>query len=172
MSVHVIIDGYNLAHALGLLDGFGGDELEQARDDLCDMLAMYKKAKAHKITVVFDAQYAPEYETRNDTIKGIRIKYSPHGRLADSVIKNMARKEKERAIVVSSDRDVAESAQASGAAAVSSQEFQSRLIEAMYFAQEADAPRSKERRIDTRKKGPGFRSKKKRRKTKAKAQKL
>ena len=172
MGVHVIIDGYNLAHALGLLDGFGGDELEQARDDLCDMLAIYKKARAHKITVIFDAQFAPEYETRNDTVKGISIRYSPHGRLADSVIKNMARREKERAIVVTSDRDVAGAAQASGAAAISSQEFQSRLIEAMYNAQEADVPRSKERRVDTRKKGPGFRAKKQRRKTKAKVRKL
>ncbi|MBI9074595.1 MAG: NYN domain-containing protein [Desulfatibacillum sp.] len=172
MGVHVIIDGYNLAHALGLLDGFGGDDLEQAREDLCDMLAKYKKVKAHKITVVFDAQYAPDYETRRDTSKGIAIRYSPHGKLADSVIKNMARKEKERAIVVTSDRDVAGEVQACGAAAVSSQEFQSRLAEAMYAEPESTSASSKERRVDTRKKGQGFRPKKQRRKNSAKAKKL
>ncbi len=172
MGVHVIIDGYNLAHASGLLSGFGGDELEQAREELCDMLAAYKKAKAHKITVVFDAQYAPEHETRRDQVKGIAIRYSPHGRLADSVIKNMARREKERAIVVTSDSDVAGECLACGAAVASSQEFQGKVMEAMYSCTDSDSGGSKERRVDTRKKGPGYRPKKQRRRSCRKTSKL
>jgi hypothetical protein len=55
-----LIDGYNLAHALGLLRGrMGPSEVEVARRSLLVQLLEYHRGEAGNVTVVFDAGRAP-----------------------------------------------------------------------------------------------------------------
>jgi len=54
MSVHIIVDGYNVIRQspdMGLLDR---QALQLGREALVDKLAAYKRLKGYKITVVFD----------------------------------------------------------------------------------------------------------------------
>ena len=54
MSLHIIIDGYNLIRQSGQLSMLDMQDLQLGREALVDMLAAYKRFKAHRITVVCD----------------------------------------------------------------------------------------------------------------------
>ena len=107
MSIHIIIDGYNLIRQSSSLSLLDHQDLQLGREALVVMLAKYKRIKHHKITVVFDGTNALSFSGHRDYIDGIEIKFSRFGESADSVIKKIAAGEKEKALVVSSDRDVA-----------------------------------------------------------------
>ncbi len=67
------------------------------------MLAAYRKIKPHRITVVFDGHHSPAFSQQRARKKGIAIRFSRRGESADDLIKRMASKEREKALVVSSD---------------------------------------------------------------------
>ena len=102
-------------------------DIQLGRDTLVDMLAAYKKVKSHRITVVFDGNTAPLFSRQRNRRKGISIIFSHKGESADTVIKKMACKDRQKALVVSSDQDIVESAAASGAATVSADDFENKL---------------------------------------------
>jgi predicted RNA-binding protein with PIN domain len=106
MSIHIIIDGYNLIRQSHQFSSIEAMDFTAGRDALVDSLAAYKRVKAHRITVVFDGTNAPANVGNKDRVKGIDIRYSKTGELADAVIKRMVNREKQRALVVTSDRDV------------------------------------------------------------------
>ena len=87
------------------------------REALVNMLAAYRKTKPHRITVVFDGRDSPVFSPQRNRQKGISMRFSRRGESADDVIKRMAHKEREKALVVSSDREVADFSAARGAAA-------------------------------------------------------
>jgi len=173
MSIHIIIDGYNLirqSKSLSLLDL---QDIQLGRDKLVDMLAAYKKVKAHRITVVFDGTTAPQFSQQRDQRKGISIIFSHKGESADTVIKKMARRERQRALVVSSDQDIVQSAAADGAATVSANDFENKLtmsydIDGLQF----DRDDYNGWRPTTKKKGPRRRLSKRQRINSAKIRKL
>ena len=109
MSIHIIIDGYNLIRQSKRLSLLDLQDIQVGRDTLIDMLAAYKKLKSHRITVVFDGATAPSFSRYRDRRKGIAIIFSRKGESADAVIKKMARKERQAALVVSSDQDIIQS---------------------------------------------------------------
>lgn len=85
----------------------------------------------------------------------------------------MARQEREKALVVSSDAAVARAAHACGAAAIGSREFEFRLAQAAALQDsDPDADEPPPRRVDTRKKGAGRRLPRRRRHDLNKASKL
>jgi len=171
--MHIIIDGYNLIRQSKVFGPLDRQDIARGREALIGQLAAYRRLKPHRITVVFDGARAPESAAPRDRVKGISIVFSRAGELADSVITRMARQERDRALVVSSDQSVARSAEACGAAAIDSREFESRM--AMAAAMEGpdgstEAPL--ERRVSTRKKGEGRRLPKRLRQQRIKAGKL
>ncbi|MEJ2285940.1 MAG: NYN domain-containing protein, partial [Desulfobacterales bacterium] len=133
MSVHIIIDGYNLIRQSSYLSNLDLQDIQLGREALIDMLAAYKKIKAHRITVVFDGTRAPDLARERDRQKGIAILFSHSGETADAVIKKMAGGEKQKALVVSSDQDILRSANSSGAATINAIDFESRLIQASHI---------------------------------------
>jgi predicted RNA-binding protein with PIN domain len=173
MSLHIIIDGYNLIRQSSRLSRLDLEDIQLGREALVDMLAAYKKFKAHLITVVFDGTGSPLFSRQRDRQKGITIVYSHNGESADAVIKKMARREGPKALVVSSDQDIVRSAAAWGAATISARDFESRLATARYLD---DLPTEEENqggwKPTTKKKGPSRRLSKKRRKNRAKISKL
>jgi len=170
MGVHVLVDGYNMIFAGS---GRPGD-LEQAREELAELLTLYKKAKAHAVTIVFDAQYAPATGERSGRIKGIPVIYSPAGKTADTVIAEMAGRLGPKAVVVSSDRGLQIRVRQAGAAFISCAEFSVKLDEALYesMGKGGDTDDKGSAREGDRKKGPARRLTKARRTLSKKREKL
>jgi predicted RNA-binding protein with PIN domain len=173
MSLHIIIDGYNLIRQSKSYRHLDNQSIQWGRDALIDTLSAYKRLKSHNITVIFDGNQAPYLTPTRDRIKGIRIQFSRNGESADSVIKRLARAKKEKALVVSSDRDVAQSCEAYGAATISAESFEIKI--AMAAQMQGIAIESDEQtgwKPTTKKKGPSRRLSKKKRRSKMKIRKL
>lgn len=128
----IIIDGYNFIRQTDLRR-FENVSLENGRKELIRRLAIYKRAKAHKITVVFDGVMGGSFSEERDRSAGIGIVYSRTGQTADDVIKRMARDSSEKITVVTSDRDIADAAVRSGCNAISSLAFAQKLAEAQMW---------------------------------------
>ena len=173
MSIHIIVDGYNLIRQSKSFRRLDRQSLELGRDALVDALSEYKKLKAHKITVVFDGAHTPYPAPDRDHVKGIRIVFSRSGDSADSVITRMARVEKEKALVVSSDRQVQRSSEAFGATSISAEEFETRIVLAVEMgAAGNDRDEAQGWKPTTKKKGPSRRLPKRKRKHRSKIKKL
>jgi hypothetical protein len=173
MPIHLIIDGYNLIRQSRTLSALDRQDIALGRAALVASLAAYRALKPHRITVVFDGAQAPPGSPERDRHKGVRILYSRAGESADAVIVRMARGEREKALVVSSDAAVAHAAEACGAAAVGSPEFEERISLALAM-QAAGGAEDEEpcRRVSTRKKGEGWRLSKRARQERMKTAKL
>lgn len=173
MSVHIIIDGYNLIRQSRPLRILDRQELQLGRDGLLDMLARYKRMKGHRITVVFDGINAPPFSQQRDHVKGIKIKFSRKGESADAVIKRMVSREKEKALVVSSDLSITQFAASKRAATISAPLFEEKVSMTAY-----SGIKGIEKEDDggwvptTKKKGPSRRRSKRERRNRAKIKKL
>ena len=173
MSIHIIIDGYNLIRQSKKLSALDLQDIQLGRDTLIGMLATYKKIKAHRITVVFDGTGSPVLSRQRDRQKGITIVFSKNGESADTVIKQMARREGEKALVVSSDLDIVHSAESRGAATIAAEDFENKLALSLYVdGMEIERDAYTGWKPTTKKKGPTRRLSKKKRKAGAKIRKL
>ena len=173
MSIHIIIDGYNLIRQSKSLSILDLQDIQLGREALVDRLAAYKKVKSHRITVVFDGSDAPPFSQRRHRHKGISILFSHAGESADAVIEKMARREKQKALVVTSDQDIVQSAASNGAATVSADVFENKLTMSMEMdGMEIDGNDYDGWKPGTKKKGPSRRLSKKKRKNIAKIRKL
>jgi uncharacterized protein len=117
--MEIVIDGYNL---IGSEHGLHG-VLEHKRNWLVQQLAQYQKIKRFGVTVVFDGWRSGQTREVAEKSDGISVIYSRLGEKADSVIVRMAREKSAGAVVVSSDREIRNAVERSGAVAVSANEF-------------------------------------------------
>jgi predicted RNA-binding protein with PIN domain len=173
MSIHIIIDGYNLIRQSKSLGALDRQDLQLGREALLDMLSAYKRIKRHTITVVFDGTKAPPFSQHKDQIKGIKVKFSRRGEFADAVIKRMAAKLREKALVVSSDLDVIHFSASKGSATIDSPGFEEKMAMAVYMDTKGMESEETVGWIPTtKKKGPGRRLSKKQRHSRVKIKKL
>lgn len=103
----LVIDGYNLLHASGILGhGIGPGGLERSRGALLNFLAesLDEQELAHT-TVVFDAREAPPGLPRTVQHRGITVCFADKGSDADEMIEGLIRADSSprRLTVVSSD---------------------------------------------------------------------
>jgi predicted RNA-binding protein with PIN domain len=172
MPARIVIDGYNLIRQSPFFGPMEKLDMEEARKNLIEFLWEYKKLKACRITVVFDAGGVEYILPRVEKIKGIEVIFSRHGEKADDVIKRLSSKEKEAIIVVTSDREIAKFSERNGSAVISSRDFEERLNMALYHEMkgiiENDEGDNQYMRISTRKKGPSMRLPKAKRRAKMK----
>lgn len=173
MPLHIIIDGYNLIRQSPRLKRLDRQDMQLGRQALLGELTAYKKRKRHRITVVFDGAGAPAESIRKDRINGIDIQFSHKAESADAVIKRMAASEKEKALIVSSDREIAAFAVLQGASVISSLQFVDKLMQTEpLWNEEINYFEDKSRSLSTRKKGPSRRISKRERKNNMKTRKL
>jgi uncharacterized protein len=173
MSIHIIIDGYNLIRQSNSFSDLDRQDIQLGREALLDTLAAYKRIKRHKITVVFDGTNAPPFSQHENRIKGIKVKFSRSGELADSLIKRMAGREREKALVVSSDLDIVNFAAAEGAATISSSDFEEKISMAVYMDTKGVESKDEGGWVPTtKKKGPSKRLSKRKRRNRIKIRKL
>jgi hypothetical protein len=175
MSLHIVIDGYNLIRQSKRLSHLEHTSLQEGREALVNNLASYKKIKPYPMTVVFDGADAPSLVEKRSREKGIDIVFSRPGESADTVIKRLVRQEGERAMIVTSDKEVADFAAAHGAATIGSVEFENK----MNMAAQSDltvADLGEEEHTGwtptTKKKGPSRRPSKQQRKSRTRTTKL
>ncbi len=157
----ILIDGYNLIHALTLQTPPGEDETEQ----LFALLRRYRTLKRHAITVVLDGHEGGMPMEQRQRIRGITVVYSKLGERADQVIERLNRRWGGSCVVVTSDRALADSVEKHGAAVIGSGVFAGQLqMSEGLIAQEAQRPQQpRTGRLHTRKKGnPKRKSKKER----------
>lgn len=173
MSIHIIIDGYNLIRQSKSLGALDRQDLQLGREALLDMLSAYKRIKRHTITVVFDGTKAPPFSQHKDQIKGIKVKFSRRGEFADAVIKRMAAKLREKALVVSSDLEVIHFSASKGSATIDSPGFEEKMAMAVYTDTKGMESEETVGWVPTtKKKGPGRRLSKRQRHSRVKIKKL
>lgn len=173
MAIHIIIDGYNLIRQSDFLSAYDRQDIQLGRESLIETLAAYKRIKGHKVTVVFDGANDPGFSRSKEQIKGIQVRFSCNGASADDVIKKMASKEREKALIVSSDLDIVTYASSRGCATISSLMFEEKIAMAAYIDSKGIDQEDQGGWIPTtKKKGPSKRLSKKKRRSRVKINKL
>ena len=118
----LIIDGYNLMHQDGALEG-RRDDLPTARQRLVRRIEQAASGMAHKITVVFDGREGGR-DIALDA-PNLEVLFSPSNRTADGLIEQMVHDAKmpERILVVTSDWIEQRLVSVFGASVISCREF-------------------------------------------------
>lgn len=172
MALHLIIDGYNLIRQSPWLSLLDARDLEEGREALLRTLGDYRQRRPqHKITVVFDGWQGGGLRESRDVHRGVGVVYSRRGERADEVIKRLLARERGRAVLVSSDRELQDFADRRGATWVAASEF-----ETQYLTQSEDGGAGREEEAPPSrhgaKKGPARRLKKSLRQKKQRLRKL
>ena len=171
MALNLIIDGYNLIRQSPYLQAIEARELEAGREALLATLAAYRQSRPqHKITVVFDGWEKGGWKESRDRRAGITIIYSRRGEKADEVIKRLLEKERSRAVVVSSDRELQDYADRVGAAWISAPQFEASHLRAAAAGE--SEPEEEPSLQKSPKKGPSHRAPKRQRQRQQRLKKL
>ena len=127
----VLIDGYNLMYARGLLDQrVGRDGFRKARERFLDELATaLGPLDVRQTLVIFDAAGAPPNVPARETRKGLSIEFAVDVAEADALLEELISKHSapRTLTVVSSDRRIRDAARRRGAVSLSCDEFLDRL---------------------------------------------
>ena len=173
MSEKIVIDGYNLIRQSDRLIDLEALSLEAGRKGLVDLMAAYRKIKSLSITVIFDGWESDNIGASREVVRGVEVIYSGKGVKADTLIKETADRERDRVIVVTSDREVANHCMKKGVAVIPSHEFEMKVRmagvggEYGYYEEEDESPR-----IGPKKKGPARKLSKEERQKRRKLEKL
>ena len=123
----ILIDGYNLMHAVGLARrSYGPGDLEVCRNRLLQQLAArLTPAAADRTTVVFDAFGSDDNSQRRQVRHGVTVIYAPAGTDADSELERMVAADSapKQLLVVSSDHRLHRAAQRRKAKVIDSDVF-------------------------------------------------
>ena len=132
--VSLIIDGYNLIHAAGIMGrGVGPGSLERARQALVRTLAAsVEPGELGRTVVVFDAASGdvPLGLPRTETIDGVTVRFASGYDSADALIEELIRRDAapRRLTVVSSDHRIQRAARRRRARAVDSDVWFTQLL--------------------------------------------
>jgi predicted RNA-binding protein with PIN domain len=169
--MHLIVDGYNVIRQSPRLQFLDAMDLQSGREALLELLAHYRRRSHHQITVVFDGWQHGDLKESRDRHQGISIIYSRRGEQADEVIKRLLHQERERALVVTSDREIQVCAEQAKAAWINAGQFESSHLHDPAGAADPDDGAGTSTR-GTHKKGPARRLSKRRRQHQQRLKKL
>jgi predicted RNA-binding protein with PIN domain len=169
--MHLIVDGYNLIRQSSQLQILDAMDLQAGREALLELLAHYRSRSHHRITVVFDGWQRGDLKESRDRYQGLLIVYSRRGERADEVIKRLLHQERERALVVTSDREIQVYADQVKAAWINAGQFELSYLHGAAGATDYDTEADSAAR-GTRKKGPARRLSKRLRQRRQRLKKL
>lgn len=125
--ITVILDGYNVAHAVPELARQMDQSLEAAREALVRLCQEYRGRRGDigRLYVVFEGRDDSAYGPRAQHHGGVTVLFTQEPEEADRRILKLIESERgrSRCVVVSNDNEVANNARAFGARVVSVQEF-------------------------------------------------
>jgi predicted RNA-binding protein with PIN domain len=131
--MRVLIDGYNLLHASGLISrGRGERALEQARNALLEFLAQQLAPQiAAQTTVVYDASAPPSGLPAIVVSRGITVEFAVDHEEADDRLDELIRAEPapQHLWVITSDHRIQETARRRGAHRVDSDVWYDAVLE-------------------------------------------
>lgn len=140
----ILIDGYNLLHATGVLSRtVGPGSVEKLHADFLDFLAArLTTSQIAQTTVVFDAKGRRAQTRRALTYAGFQVHYSARDEDADHLLEELidAHRDPRHLVVVSSDHFVQRAARRRGAKPVDSGPWWSELLQAWRQRQRAARP--------------------------------
>ncbi|NQT47125.1 MAG: NYN domain-containing protein [Candidatus Omnitrophica bacterium] len=114
----IILDGYNVIHAIPQLERRLDKSLRDAREALANFMVDWQKNRSYKgdICIVFDGK-DDGYHTAHDNIAGVHCVYTTTKQDADGYIVSMVKEARDPAsvTVVSNDNYVANNSRAHGA---------------------------------------------------------
>lgn len=127
--MHLIIDGYNVMHALPLEKEWPGRNSMERRGNFIARLRAYAGSRPHLVTVVFDGTKGGEDLGGYEKAGNLEIRYSRRGEEADAVIKRMVEEAPRPTdiLLVSSDKGVTGHARSAGASIAGAHELVRRL---------------------------------------------
>jgi predicted RNA-binding protein with PIN domain len=123
----LIIDGYNFLLRSSHFGPLARRDLEAGREALILELARYREQKGNPLVLVFDGDALIPPWGGGGWQSGVQVVFSPKGEKADDWIIKMVRKRGGKALVVTSDRELALTCQKEGATIIASHEFEGRL---------------------------------------------
>jgi len=173
--MHIIVDGYNLIRQSDTFRHSERKSLEEGRNALIRSLAVYRKIRGHRVTVVFDGWVGGSPTEERDLAGGVEILYSRLGEKADEVIKRLLGKGSEEILVVTSDREIAVFATRRGKTAIASAAFDAlleRSAAGSFPADDAAEGDDDDDRTGMKRKGPSRRLSKQKRTAMARIRKL
>ncbi|MDY0234849.1 MAG: NYN domain-containing protein [Gudongella sp.] len=86
---YLFVDGYNIINAWDKLKELSKENLEEARNELLEILAEYKHYSGIEVYVIFDA-YAVKGSVRSEEcFKGVYVVYTKENELADHYIERV-----------------------------------------------------------------------------------
>jgi uncharacterized protein len=138
----LLIDGYNLLNATGIVGGSGPPSLGRSRLALLNFLAAsIEPRELPHTTVVFDAHQAPPGLPRVVRHGGILVRFAAKQKTADELIEELVRADSapRRLVVVSSDHEIQRAARRRRATAVDSDAWYRDLIRDRREREEASA---------------------------------
>ena len=129
--VTVVLDGYNVIHAVPELARQLDRSLEAARDALMELCREYRarQGDVKRLYVVFDGRDADASGSHEQRHGGVTVLFTQKPEEADERILRVieAERGRSRCVVVSNDNEVFNNARAFGARVISVQEFYGRL---------------------------------------------
>jgi predicted RNA-binding protein with PIN domain len=139
----LLIDGYNLLHASGILGrGVGPGSLERSRGALIRFLSeSLDDSVLRRTTVVFDAREAPPGLPREQKQLGLTVRFAEPGSDADALIEQLIASDSSprRLTVVSSDHRLHKAARRRNATAIDSDRWYAETLRKRIARQKRDA---------------------------------
>ena len=128
--MHLIIDGYNVMHALPVEKEWPGKASKDRRAFFIERVCAYLGRRSHRATLVFDGTRGGEDMGGHETHGGLEVLYSRRGEEADDIIKRMLEESgnPRDVLVVSSDKGVSGFVRSMGASVAGSHELVRRLM--------------------------------------------
>lgn len=123
---YLLVDGYNVLHALPELKKLSETDINAARDKLIDILMNYQGFRSEKVILVFDAYKVRGGRESVEDYSGLSVVYTKEAETADKYIERATHeKVKQNAIVRVASSDALEQAIVFGAGAlrISAREF-------------------------------------------------
>ena len=127
----LIVDGYNVLHAVPRYADVLGRDLAGARDRLVDDVASFAAGR-WRATVVFDGVGEPGEIASVPSTGGVAVRFAPRGVDADTIVEELARRARDAgdgAVVVTSDASTQWTVRGGTVAVMSAREFAEELAE-------------------------------------------
>ena len=128
--MHLIIDGYNVMHALPMEKEWPGKASKDRRSFFVEKVRTYLGARNHRATLVFDGAKGGDDMGGHETHGRLEVLYSRRGEEADDVIKQMIEESgnPREVLVVSSDKGISGFVRSLGASVAGAHELVQRLM--------------------------------------------
>jgi predicted RNA-binding protein with PIN domain len=166
MTIHILIDGYNLIRKYPPLSRVEKADFSQGREKLLEWLSQYRQKIPNPVTVIFDGGQGGALVEGRDIYKGIKILYSPLGQTADDIIKRLAKREGEKTLVVTSDQELGSYCRFFKAGWIRSEDFAHRIQEQIWSEDQKTFQEDDPEDPPKKKRGTAFRLSKKTKKEK------